>query len=459
MATARVSRINVTPVKSLRLQHPDSVELVADGAAEDRRFLIVDDGRRLYNGKRDTSLVRAAASWDPVSRVLAMELPGGGRLESEVARREPTVVEVYGRQVRGHVVNGPFADALSDLVGRSLALVERDDGAWATDSRPATLVSQASLGLIDGDGRRFRMLLELDGLEPLAEEEWRARRVRAGEALLLVGEPTPRCAVPSASPDSGVRDRDVLRELVERRGRVGGEACLGVYAEVLEPGLVRVGDESSRSRRELGAAADPDLILAAVPRAPVEPAVERLDLEARLLEQRVPLRGREPVEVHRGGLVVAAHGEDERPRARVPVRALEDPALALEPEPVRLLDVRRGRREDVEDESAVGLEHRCGSLERPELLRLVGHVEERPERDRHEWHALVDRRLAQVAEAEVEQLRDALPLRPLARHGEHARRLVDADHGDPGRAVGTAIRPVPTASSTTGPPDARASST
>jgi uncharacterized protein YcbX len=64
-----------------------------------------------------------------------------------------------------------------------------------------------------------------------------------GEALLLVGEPTPRCAVPSASPDSGVRDRDVLRELVERRGRVGGEACLGVYAEVLEPGRVRVGDE------------------------------------------------------------------------------------------------------------------------------------------------------------------------------------------------------------------------
>ena len=87
------------------------------------------------------------------------------------------------------------------------------------------------------------MLLELEGLEPLAEEEWRARRVRAGEALLLVGEPTPRCAVPSASPDSGVRDRDVLRELVERRGRVGGEACLGVYAEVLEPGRVRVGDE------------------------------------------------------------------------------------------------------------------------------------------------------------------------------------------------------------------------
>ena len=246
MPVARVSRINVTPVKSLRLLHPESVRLQADGAAEDRRFLLVDDGRRLYNGKRDTALGRAAAAWDPLARVLTMTLPGGEVIEREVARRESTVVEVYGRPVRGHVVNGPFADALSDLAGRSLALVEREDGVWATDARPATLVSQASLGLIDGDGRRFRMLLELEGLDSLEEEGWRDRRVRAGEALLLVGEATPRCAVPSASPDTGVRDRDVLRELVEQRRRVGGEVCLGVYAEVLEPGTVRVGDEVSR---------------------------------------------------------------------------------------------------------------------------------------------------------------------------------------------------------------------
>ena len=87
------------------------------------------------------------------------------------------------------------------------------------------------------------MLLELDGPAAFAEEEWRSRRVRVGEATLLVGDPTPRCAVPSASPDTGRRDRDVLRELIDARGPVDGEPCLGVYAEVLEPGTVRVGDE------------------------------------------------------------------------------------------------------------------------------------------------------------------------------------------------------------------------
>lgn len=241
-ATARVSRINVTPVKSLALHHPDAVELGPDGAREDRRFLLVDDGHRLYNGKRDTALVRASATWDPETRMLGLTLPNGELLEAEPARAGSADVTVYGRQVVGHVVRGPWGDALSDLVGRSLTLVEREDGAWATDSRPATLVSRASLGLIDGDGRRFRMLLELDGLDSLEEEQWRNRRVRAGAATLLVGDPTPRCAVPSASPDTGLRDRDVLRELIATRGAVDGEPCLGVYAEVLEPGVVRVGD-------------------------------------------------------------------------------------------------------------------------------------------------------------------------------------------------------------------------
>ena len=238
----RVARINVTPVKSLRLHHPDEVELGPDGAREDRRFLLVDDGRRLYNGKRDTSLVRASAAWDAGERRLAVTMPDGTLVEDEAVPNGGALVEVYGRLVRGRVVTGPWADAFSDLAGRSLTLVERDDGAWATDSRPATLVSHASVGLIDGDGRRFRMLLELDGLDALGEEAWGSRRVRVGEATLLVGVPTPRCAVPSASPDTGVRDRDVLRELIDKRGFVDGEACLGVYAEVLEPGIVRVGD-------------------------------------------------------------------------------------------------------------------------------------------------------------------------------------------------------------------------
>ena len=86
---------------------------------------------------------------------------------------------------------------------------------------------------------------------------------------------------------------------------------------------------------------------------------------------------------------------------------------------------------------------------------LVGHVEQRAERDGHERDALVDGRLAQVAEAEVDERRR----RPRAPRTPVRRASIAGDSSTPitrtpAFATGTAIRPVPTASSTTGPPEA-----
>ncbi len=157
---------------------------------------------------------------------------------------------------------------------------------------------------------------------------------------------------------------------------------------------------------------------------------------------------------------VRADRERERPRALVPVGALEDPRLALEPAAVRLLDVLAARGEDVEDEAAAGLEQRAGGAERAQLLVLGLHVEERAKRADDERDALVDGRLAEVAEAEVDELDDAgrrrpPPARRASIPGEESTPITSM----PAAAIGTAIRPVPTASSTTGPPDASASST
>ena len=81
MADAVVARINVTPIKSLALDHPGEVEVVPDGAREDRRFFLVDADRRLYNGKRDTTLCRTSATWDPASRQLELTLPDGATVD------------------------------------------------------------------------------------------------------------------------------------------------------------------------------------------------------------------------------------------------------------------------------------------------------------------------------------------------------------------------------------------
>ncbi|HJU48032.1 MAG TPA: MOSC N-terminal beta barrel domain-containing protein [Gaiellaceae bacterium] len=244
---AVVARINVTPVKGLRLDNPGAVELTAAGARDDRRFLLVDRQGRLVNGKRiGGRLNLAAAAWDAGEERLTVRLPGGEEVSALVERRDELEVEVYGRHLRCRVVDGPYAEALSGLAGLEVQLVERPEGSWATDARPATLVSQASLDAFGGDGRRFRMLLELDGLDAYGEERWQGWRVGVGETELLVEQPTPRCALPSYDPDTGERTGDMLREILDGRGAIEGLPCLGVYAEVVGAGVVRVGDAVER---------------------------------------------------------------------------------------------------------------------------------------------------------------------------------------------------------------------
>ena len=87
-------------------------------------------------------------------------------------------------------------------------------------------------------------------------------------------------------------------------------------------------------------------------RRAVEPAVQPFDDEARLLEQHTPLLDRQPRQRELRLGTVAADAKDERARLLVPVGALEDARLGLEPAAVRLGDVVGSGREDVEDETA-----------------------------------------------------------------------------------------------------------
>jgi hypothetical protein len=113
-----------------------------------------------------------------------------------------------------------------------------------------SLLSQASLrelalrsGTADAaDPRRFRNTLVVDGIEPHEEDEWIGHRVRAGEAVLHVAERDPRCSMTTRNPQSGERDMDTLRMIAGYRSQQDGDICFGVYADVVQPGTVAVGD-------------------------------------------------------------------------------------------------------------------------------------------------------------------------------------------------------------------------
>lgn len=246
----RVRAINVSAVKSLHLTPVEEATIGRDGIEHDREFLLVDSGGRVATQRNTRILARISSTYDAGSGELELVLPGGERVRETPSPAGTTTVELWGREFSATVMNGPFAEAVSDVVGAPLRLLRAEDGIRGLDSHAVSLLSQGSADEVgrrggrDGlDFRRFRPTLLIDGCDAHAEDAWVGGVVRAGEARLRVIRLDPRCALTTLDPDTGERDADTLRWLAGYRRHSDGEVHCGIYADVEAPGRVRVGDE------------------------------------------------------------------------------------------------------------------------------------------------------------------------------------------------------------------------
>ena len=247
-----VSWLAIAPVKGMALMHPEEIALERYGVADNRRFHVIDGDGRRYGQIRNGTLVRIVPSYDSGGDRLELRFPGGEIVAAEVALGEPVTTDFYGRPVRGRVVEGPWADAISAFAGRPLRLVKTDEPGAGVDRElgPVSMLSDASLDELarntdrDGvDARRFRMLIGVGGCAPHEEDEWLGRLVRVGEAVVRLHEQVARCAITTQNPETGVPDFDTLREIPKYRGlRDGKYVDFGVFGEVERPGRIRVGD-------------------------------------------------------------------------------------------------------------------------------------------------------------------------------------------------------------------------
>ncbi|MFL5680477.1 MAG: MOSC domain-containing protein [Chloroflexota bacterium] len=247
----KVARFNVPHVKSLGLEHPESIDLTVDGVVEDRRFYLVDDTGRLIDGLVAGEIVQIHARTNADGSTLRLTLPDGTVVEDDVRVTEPISTYMYGRTAVGHVVDGPFARAIEPIARRPVRVVRVDRVGGTREEHHTTIVTDGSLARLAQelgtdalDSRRFRMLIELEGAEAHEEDSWLGRTIELGETLLRISAPVPRCAITTQDPTRGVRDFDTLHAIKSYRGlREGKKLDFGVWGEVERPGRIRVGDE------------------------------------------------------------------------------------------------------------------------------------------------------------------------------------------------------------------------
>jgi uncharacterized protein YcbX len=213
----------------------DLLTLSAEALDEDVRITL-PDGKTVCGTDADIDEVLSALLNEPVT--LTADPPPGASLDRAVP--EAVLRDGIKAQVPAEVIEIGAGAPPGTFV----------------DFAPLHLLTTATLDRIAEFSPYRRVHLEryrpnlVIGTElgGFAENDWLGEDLRVGDDLVLrVIARTPRCAVPTLAHGDLPRDAEALRVLA-RHNRVtplaglGPEPCAGVYAEVLHPGRIRVGD-------------------------------------------------------------------------------------------------------------------------------------------------------------------------------------------------------------------------
>ena len=192
---------------------------------------------------------------------LALTLGGTHRVEAEVELSDAVSTRFFSRIRTGaagarSIRRGAVASTSGGRCGSYGRASAVDRGAGGA----ASLVSRASLERLAAetetggpiDARRFRMLIEVDGLAAHEEDDWVGRSVRVGDAVIRWRGHVGRCVITSRDPDTGVVDLPTLNMLAAYRRRPRHHRAASVRdlrRGHLEAGVSRSGTRSRSTGR------------------------------------------------------------------------------------------------------------------------------------------------------------------------------------------------------------------
>lgn len=248
-APCLVSSIYRYPVKGLSPEPLNEVELSPGETLPGDRIYAVENGSGRFKPDdpkylpkinflmlmRNERLAMLDTRFDPSNNILTIFRDGrqvvSGDLSTQLGRM---MVEqflagfVRQEKLRGspHIVHAP-GHSFSDVSTKCLHMVN------LASLREVERVAARTI-----DPLRFRANIYLDGLPPWREFDWLEREISIGECRLKIFKRTVRCAATNVDPRSGARDM-AIPALLERNW---GHSDFGVYARVIEGGLLAQGD-------------------------------------------------------------------------------------------------------------------------------------------------------------------------------------------------------------------------
>lgn len=273
------------------------------GLVGDRTWAVRElDRDSLGSARTLPDVLRVRATYADDGRGVRLVLPDGTETSSADPEVHRLLSELVGCRVRLEALEAQTGTSAHRAPMRSLGALRQEFGLapdeplpdltgvpvrtllraarYATppgsfvDVAAVHLLGTRAVAAVGAEARRFRptVLVEtLDGAR--GEQSWVGREIEVGGARLQVTMPTVRCSIPTREQVDLPADAEVMRRVSRDHGRV-----LGVYADVLEAGPVRLDDEV--------------VLRDAAPRPRAQRAAARVRDGAYGLARRIPLGSR-----------------------------------------------------------------------------------------------------------------------------------------------------------------------
>jgi uncharacterized protein YcbX len=271
IVVGRVAHLIRYPVKSMAGESIESTHVTSRGVVGDRAYALIDrETGRVVSAKKPrmwASILEHAARLESAPEAgaplpaVGVVLPDGSRLSSgDRDELNNALSASLGRPValEDSVPEGASFDYhWPDMEGLLYKGRYYRDEVTTHEMPPGTFFDGATLHLLTTasmaeigrlvpdsvfDARRFRpnIVVETpDGSGGFVENGWVGGVLRVGYSLRLdVTKPCIRCVMTTLGQEGLLKDPGVLRAAFDHN-----EGNLGVSAEVIEPGTIRVGDE------------------------------------------------------------------------------------------------------------------------------------------------------------------------------------------------------------------------
>ena len=208
----RVAELWRYPVKSLRGERLETVEVDRDGVVGDRLVHVRQLSGRVVTSRFRSRLLGLRSSLDDAGEPLIDGVPWMSAEARELVR----------------AAAGPSVE---------LVRYRGDDHGQRFDVLPLTVLTESMAETVGFDRRRFRPNIVIAGAEGLAEVDWPGYGLRAGGVLIGVRNRRMRCVMTTFDPDTLEQDIGVFQHIYRE---FGGEVALDCW--VVEPGRIAVGD-------------------------------------------------------------------------------------------------------------------------------------------------------------------------------------------------------------------------